>query len=270
MKAMTQRLGAALDGLSVLGPGLAGWTQTSEILSGRRVYERRPTIIPPAESLPPAERRRAGRVVNLALAAGQEATANAVVDIASLNTVFASSGADNINCHEILQTLCSEDRRVSPTRFHNSVHNVTAGYWSISTRDTAPYSVVCAYDGSFAAGLLEALSQVVTGQTDVLLVAYDIDYPMPLQERRPMSDAYAVALLLRPNRTPLSMATLLISLSTEPADRLQSTELEALRCNIPAARSLPLLACIAGSTSGLTHLDYLAPLSLAIAVTLCR
>ena len=60
------------------------------------------------------------------------------------------------------------------------------------------YTMVSAYDGSFSAGLMEALSLVATGQCPVMLVAYDTDYPTPLREKRPIGDAFAVALLLRP------------------------------------------------------------------------
>ena len=260
-------LPVALDGVSILGPGLNDWAEACEILTGVRAYECRPTLIPLADSLPPAERRRTGRVVNLALAAGFAATADSGTDVTGLCTVFASSGADSNNCHEILNTLASADRQLSPTRFHNSVHNVTAGYWSIATRDTAPYTVVCAYDGSFAAGLLEAWALVNTRHCDVLLVAYDVDYPPPLRAKRPIPDACGVALLLRPQRTSKTLAILALALSAESPDVLGSPPLEALRVSVPAARSLPLLTLLANHGSGVTHLEYLLPHSLAVTVT---
>ena len=219
--------------------------------------------------LPPAERRRAVRVVNLALAVGYEATADAEIDLAVLPTVFASSGGDSYNCHELLQTLATADRQVSPTRFHNAVHNATAGYWSISARDTASYTMVCAYDGSFAAGLLEALSLVATDQVKVMLVAYDMDYPSPLREKRPITDAFAVALLLRPIPAPGSLARVACSLSSESPTIMRRPEFESLRLSAPAARALPLLEIIASGRPGATNLEYLDNLSLSAVVTPC-
>ena len=99
-------------------------------------------------------------MVKLALAAGLEATRQAGADPAQLPAIFTSSGGDGQNCHEICQALASAERQLSPTRFHNSVHNAAAGYWSIATGATPASNALCAYDASFAAGLLEALTQV--------------------------------------------------------------------------------------------------------------
>lgn len=253
---MNGTLNAALDSIGLLGPGLCDWSQARAVLRGEQDYAPQPTLIPAAMSLPAAERRRSGRVVHLALAAGQQATAGSGTDLAALTTVFASSAADSDNCHEILQTLASADRQLSPTRFHNSVHNVTAGYWSIATHDLAPYTVVCAYDGSFAAGLLEALSLVATGMQDVLLVAYDVDYPTPLREKRPIGAAIAVALLLRPRAGPRSLGMLAASFATAPVTTMASAWLESLRLSAPAARALPLLERIAAERAGASALEY--------------
>jgi hypothetical protein len=46
--------------------------------------------------------------------------------------------------------------------------------------------------------------------------------------------------------------------------------LDSLRRTVPAARSLPLLAQLAGGTGGTVVLDYLADLRLAVAVSPCR
>jgi len=267
---MSGSLAAALDSIGLLGPGLGGWPQARAVLRGEQVYAPQPTLIPAPTTLPAAERRRSGRVVHLALAVGQEATAGSGTDLTALSTVFASSGADSNNCHEILQTLASADRQLSPTRFHNSVHNVTAGYWSIATRDRAPYTVVCAYDGSFAAGLLEALSLVASSASTVLLVSYDVDYPSPLREKRPIGDAFAVALLLRPRAGPRSVGMLAASFSAAAADGMVTTGLEALRRSAPAARALPLLERVAAERPGASALEYPGSGSLWVEYLPCR
>jgi hypothetical protein len=247
-----------------------GWAQAQEILRGSAPYQPQPTLIRTSLTLPPAERRRAVRVVNLALAVGHEATAGVEVDLTSLPTVFASSVGDSTNCHELLQTLATPDRQVSPTRFHNSVHNVAAGYWSIATADTASYTMVSAYDGSFAAGLIEALSLVATSGRRVMLVAYDLDYPSPLREKRPIADAFAVAFLLQPTGASGSLGHLACSFSGEPAPAMDRPELESLRLSAPAARVLPLLELIACGRPGVAGLEYLDDLSLAAVVSPCH
>ena len=262
-------MAADIVAIGLLGPGINDWPQGRAQLRGTEPYLPRPTVVPISTALPPAERRRAVRIVNLALAVAHEATVSAEVDLTDLPTVFASSVSDTNNCHELLQTLATADRQVSPTRFHNSVHNVTAGYWSIATRDTASYTTVCAYDGSFAAGLVEALSLAVTDKRKVMLVAYDIEYPTPLREKRPIIDAFAVALLLHPASAAGSLARLSCSFSTQPVAKLHRPAFETLRVSAPAARALPLLEFIATGQPGIANLEYLDNFSLAATITPC-
>lgn len=269
MSSAALSIAAEIEAVGLLGPGINGWPQGRAVLRGTAPYVPEPALIPVSTTLPPAERRRAVRVVNLALAVGHEATVAAEIDLTALPTVFASSVSDTSNCHELLQTLASADRQVSPTRFHNSVHNVTAGYWSIATGDTASYTMVSAYDGSFAAGLVEALSLVATDQSRVMLVAYDIEYPSPLREKRPIADAFAVALLLRPTPAPGSLARLSCSFSNESATPMRRPELESLRLSAPAARALSLLELIAFGQPGVTNLEYLDNLSLSASIGSC-
>jgi hypothetical protein len=174
-------------------------------------------VLPPPAILPPAERRRASRVVRLTLAIGLEAAAHAGADVGTLATVFAASGADGHNCHALCEQLASDDRQISPTRFHNSVHNAAAGYWGIATGSMAPCQVLCAFDASFGAGLLDALGQVVVDQQPTLLIAYDSEYPEPLHSKRPVPDCAGVALLLTPAGSRRSLARITVTPTTEPA-----------------------------------------------------
>ncbi|MGH8142207.1 MAG: beta-ketoacyl synthase chain length factor, partial [Steroidobacteraceae bacterium] len=125
-------LAACVQGVGVLGPGLPGWDAAAAVLRASRSYQRTGTVIPALAVLQPAERRRAGRVVRMALTIGAEAIVHAGADASRLPSVFASSGGDGDNCHEICEALAGSERLISPTRFHNSVHNAASGYWSIA------------------------------------------------------------------------------------------------------------------------------------------
>jgi hypothetical protein len=225
--------------------------------------------LPALACLPPAERRRTGRVVRLALSVGLEATARAGADAATLPAVFSSSGGDGENCHEICQVLAGAERQISPTRFHNSVHNAASGYWGIATGATAASNALCACDASFAAGLLEALVQLRIEETAVLLIAYDADHPEPMRTVRPIPDAFAVALLLTPSQRRESLAQLTAHLSADPAELFSEAPLEALRARVPAARSLPLLRRIARRERAAVVVDYLERQRLALEVSPC-
>ncbi|MDP1682546.1 MAG: beta-ketoacyl synthase chain length factor, partial [Burkholderiales bacterium] len=190
-------------------------------------------------------------------------------DAASLPSVFSSSGGDGENCHAICEMLASDDRQISPTRFHNSVHNAAAGYWSIATGAMTTSSVLCAFDACFGAGLLEALTQVVVDDTRCVLLACDTAYPEPLYSVRPIPDAFGIALVLAPQHSAQALAKISVSLTEASADQLDDAALESLRISIPAARGLPLLRAIALRQDQHVMLDYLDSTRLAVDITLC-
>lgn len=262
-------LSAHIDGISVIGPGFADWPAAEAVLAGRAVYVPAPTVVPLPLSLPAAERRRTGHLVRLAIANGLEGAARAGLAVAPLATVFSSSGADGDNCHEICQTLAGAERQLSPTRFHNSVHNVPAGYWSIATGSMAPSTTLCAYDASFAAGLLEALTQVVILNRAVLLISCDAGYPWPLHEKRPIPDSFGTAMALVPERSERSIARLSAWIDRGDIDTLDVAGLEQVRQGTPAGRALPLLALLARRVAGTVTLEYLGATGLCSKVQPC-
>ena len=266
---MAKSLTAWIDGIGLLAPGLPDWSTGAPVLAGHQAYVAAPSVLPAPALLPPAERRRSSRLVRLALAVGLEAVAHAGADAGTLATVFSASSGDGHNCHALCETLASADRQVSPTRFHNSVHNTAAGYWGIATGAMAPCQVLCAYDASFAAGLLEALVQVATTGKPVLLVAYDAEYPQPMHALRPIPDAAGIALLLRPQAGVRSLARLDAALAEAPATVLGDPAQDALRLSNPALRGLPLLERLAAGRAGTATLEYLTPLGLAVQVAPC-
>jgi len=259
-----------IDGIGLIGPGLSDWLSGRAILALPASYQYQKAVLPVPATLPPAERRRCGPIVKLSLAVGYQAAAAAGLDVSVLPTVFSASGGDGGNCHEICAMLASSDRQISPTRFHNSVHNAAAGYWSIATGAMAPSSVLCAYDGSFGAGLLEALVQAVIDQVATLLIAGDSTYPEPLRTTRPIADEFGVGLVLAPQSSEKTLAKITVRQTSDPADLLEVPLLEQLRATIPAARSLPLLRAIANRETARVVIDYLDNCRLAIEVVPCR
>ncbi|MDQ7988574.1 MAG: beta-ketoacyl synthase chain length factor [Candidatus Dactylopiibacterium sp.] len=255
-----------LAGIGMFGPALAGWEQGRAVLASDAPFVPAPAPLPPAEALPPAERRRIGVPVKLSMAIGFEAIRQAGADASRLANVFSSTGGDCDNCSAILEVLATEERAVSPTRFHNSVHNAPAGYWSIATHCMAASTSLCAYDATFAAGLLNAAGQVAASGEPCLLMAYDTAYPEPLYSIRPIPHPFGVALLLTADAASGPLASLRLDLTADAPDTLTDAELEALRRSVPAARALPLLRRLARGERGRVVIDYFDDLALAIEV----
>lgn len=263
------RLGAYVDGVGVLGPGLPDWRAAARILRDADAYRPSASELPAPSILPIAGRRRTGRIVWLALAVALEAVRSAEVDPAQLPSVFTSSGGDSENFHEICTALAAPSREMSPTRFTNSVHNLVAGYWSIAVGAMRASQTLCAYDASFAAGLLEALVGVAIGQEPLLLVAYDAPYPQPLHAARPLTAEFGVALVLAPRPSVRSIARIEATIAAGAAQPLDDAPLEALRRGVPAARSLPLLASLASESPRVTTVEYLDATALRVEVQPC-
>lgn len=260
-----------VEGVGLLGPGLDSWEQGREVLAGRAEYQPAPTRMRVCDMLPAAERRRAGVPIKLALAVGLEAFQQAGRETGTVATVFTSSGGDNDNVHAINTILATAPHEVSPTRFHNSVHNAAAGYWCIAAGSREPSTSLCAHDASFAAGLLESAVQVAVDQAIVALIAYDHPYPEPLHTVRPITAAFGLALLLTPEKSERSLALLELDWqSGRPGETLmQEPALEALRLGVPVARGLPLLAALAGQMPAQIDIAYLAGGQLSVKVSPC-
>jgi hypothetical protein len=266
---MTSTLIAYIEGIGLIGPGLNDWASGSKVLAGLKPYQSAKTVIPVPELLPAAERRRASDIVKLTLATSLDALSQTGLTDSNLPSVFSFSNGDGLNCHSICEMLASDDREISPTRFHNSVHNAAAGYWSIATKTMATSSVLCAFDASFGAGLLDALTQVVVEGTSCILMASDTPYPEPMFSKRPIPDNSGIALVLAAEKSKQTVAQMTVSITHEPAGRFDDAALENLRTSLPSMRGLPLLQLIASQQGGHVVLDYLDDLRLAVEVKSC-
>jgi hypothetical protein len=259
-------------GVGLVGPGLPSWQEARGVLSAEAAYVPAPAVVPPPDRLPPAERRRAGAAIRIALAAAEAACSDAQAQPRALATVFASSSGDGANCHALCETLASPqpaDRLVSPTRFTNSVHNAAAGYWHITAESQQASTSVCAYDDSFGAGLVAALAHIAVQRTPLLLVASDTPYPEPLHAARPLPDTMGVALVLAPadaaeGAQARLAVELLPSVQAGPVTGCRARGLEDLRRSVPAARALPLLEAIARREPGCIVIPASAQMALRI------
>ena len=236
-------------GVGVAAPGLPDWPSAQAVLRGEAPYASAATVVPAPQRLPATERRRAGVIIKVSINVADEALAQSGLT-ADMPTVFSASEGDGKNCHELCEALASSDRALSPTRFTNSVHNAAAGYWHIATHSMAASTSICAFDASFAAGLMEAALQASTGQQPVLLVVADQPYPQPLHGTRPLMDACGVAMVLSGAPSPNAIATMTLSLDAEAQPTVcTQAALEAVALALPAARGLALLERLAMSKS---------------------
>ncbi len=240
--------------IGMAAPGLPSWAEAQAVLRGESPYhaEELPRYAP--SLLPSNERRRTTPVGRLAFQSAEEAIGVVNGEASHLASVFASSGGDTDIVCKICTALATEERLVSPTNFHNSVHNAAAGYWSIATGSHGASTSLSAYDGSYVAGLLEAAVLALGEDVDVLLVGYDVQVSEPLHDKRPIDDPFTSALILTADieNAPWRLR---LSLSHEGDETvMENAALEALRQNNPSARALPLLQVLAAPQGGAVSL----------------
>lgn len=169
---------ARIEGIGFWAAGLPSWQAALDHVADG---------VPPGEPgkpsprlLAPNERRRAPPSVAVALEVALAACEAAGRDPATLPSVFTSTHGDLAITDYMCATLAEDPRAISPTKFHNSVHNAAAGYWTIGAGCQRPATALSAFHGSFAQGLLEALVQLACGDEAVLLAAYDTAGTGPL------------------------------------------------------------------------------------------
>lgn len=216
--------------------------------------------------LPPNERRRCSATARWALTVGGEALEAAGVAPEDTAVVFASCSGDGMITHQICEGLAAQPPQMSPTRFHNSVHNAPAGYWSIFAHSRAPSTTLCGYDFSFAVGLLEAAAQVVVEQRPVLLVNYDLPYPEPMRALWTVARPFAAALLLVPKATESLACRLHVKVAAGAAETEWPQSLPPELANNPAAQALRVLALAARDARGHVRLPYFGASHLAVEV----
>ncbi len=240
-----------LEAISIAAPGMPDWHSAQCILRGESEWIASELPIYQPSLLPPNERRRASPTVRMAFRVAEAATQASSISASALATVFTSADGDLAIAHRICAALAETQRFISPTDFHNSVHNAAAGYWSIASQARGPSTAIAAFDDSFAVGLMEAISMVVVEQLPTLLVAYDVPGPAPLLDKRPVQNAIGVALILTPQRTANTLMQMSIDCTGDAAvTPMQPAALEVLRVGNPAGRALPLLQLLAYGRAG--------------------
>jgi hypothetical protein len=253
-----------VEGVGVWSPTLAGFDMLRARLAGAAADT--PVARPPAQRLPATERRRASASVLLAVEVATQAVAMSGRDAATLACVFASAYGDLAITDYLCATLARAPGELSPTRFHHSVHNAPAGYWTIATGCRAPSSAVSAGHASVGAGLLEAATLACAEQRPVLLVCSDTAGRGPLGDRIGCRHDVGAALVLSPQPGPSSLARLTLTLAndscTPPSPPIDCT---GDMSGNPSAIALSLLASLAAG-GGERVLPAAAQLALRIRV----
>ncbi len=233
-----------LAGVGIWSERFADWEQFAAVVRGHPV-EAQPK--PLAERIPARDRRRAPMFVRMGVEVMDQACRMAAVEASSVATVFGSSLGDVEITDYMCSTVADEPRSLSPTRFHNSVHNACTGYWSIAAGSHCSANAVSAYEHSPAIALLEGAIQAIEERVAVLVAFQEMRATHAFESIFPAREPLAVALLLMPEQfcaQPLGTLSLKLEHGWRPAGRAAPPPIPGLAGNFAASTLELLIAAV--------------------------
>jgi len=150
---------------------------------------------PEAAVLEGALRRRATPLTRLSIEALSQAVLMAGADLATIATVWGTAHGEHTPAIKMLKMMKTGEGRVSPTQFHNSVHNTAGGYASITSNNTSGSTTLTGGSELLGAALLEAICRIDETREEVAVVLGDERLQSPFELGAPTADlAYALVL----------------------------------------------------------------------------
>jgi len=256
-----QTMHCSIKAIGGWGKNFTNWQELSELLTTGRTQEN--TAASPKPGIIPAnERRRAPLPVKLAVESSWQATQAAGIAPNELACVFVSGIGDTQLTDYMCKVLATENMQLSPTKFHNSVHNAAAGYWTISTGCMKAANSVAGFNESVPLALLEAVTQCIQEHIPMLITFYDAPSSEVLKPLLKNEQAFAISLVIEPlesnvdssSNDDVSLAVEVLSESCEWPALSMETELRECYETNPVARILSLLNAIAAKTSNTVKL----------------
>lgn len=250
-------LGCKIVSVGAWGDGFHNWQDLQDRLQGK-VPDVADLPGPKPEVIPANERRRAPLPVRLAVESSWQAAQAANIDPADLNCVFVSALGDTQLTDYMCRVLAGETKMLSPTKFHNSVHNAAAGYWTISAGCRKPANSIAGFAESVPLALLEAITQCVFEQRPTLITFYDAPVSDVLQGLLRNRQPFAVSMVIAPLDSTARGAELQAQVIEQNCDwPVLDLDCVLQRCydTNPTARILALLHSITMTYSGSESLD---------------
>lgn len=263
-------------GVGAWGSSFRNWQELKSLLESKQenIHEEKG---PKPEVIPANERRRAPLPVKLAVETSWQAVQDSPFEAADLASVFVSGIGDTQLTDYMCKTLATEQKALSPTKFHNSVHNAAAGYWTISTNCMQAANSVAGFQQSVGLTLLEALIQSQSDEKPVLITFYDAPSSQVLLELLDNDTAFSASIVIAPSSLKLNkgeskkLSINLANNSLQPETwKSGVASLDHCFDVNPAAKILPVLALLTADSDTLPqHVNLTVSPQSYLQVTAC-
>ena len=235
-------------GLGIWSPFFANW---EDFRHGVETGHWRSDVELQPRLMPSRERRRAPQFVKMAVEVMNQACDMATAEPNDVATVFSSVMGDMEITDYLCRELSNTPKFVSPTKFHNAVHNAAPGYWSITTDAFSAGNAISAFEYTPTMALLEACIQAAEEDQPVLLVTQELTAPQPLMIACPSEQPFSAGLLIAPpgrSNKPLYSLEFIIE-TTQCQWPSLSKDLDQFLGTNMSARLLPLLSKLVSLTN---------------------
>jgi Beta-ketoacyl synthase, N-terminal domain len=118
-------------------------------------------------------RRRASPLTRISVDVFDQATLAAGIDAAAIPTIWATAHGEHGNAIKLLKMMLRGDGKLSPTHFHNSVHNTPSAYASIAGGNASPSTTLTGGPELVASSILEALCHLDAGAPEIAVIVAD-------------------------------------------------------------------------------------------------
>lgn len=150
---------------------------------------------PPAKMLEGALRRRASLLTRMSVEVFEQALSASSIDSATIPSIWATAHGEHDTAIKLLKMMRRGDGKLSPTHFHNSVHNTPSGYASIAASNGTASTTLTGGPGLVSSSLLEAFCLLDAGASEVVVVLADEPLKAPF-DREDMQTPLALAFYL--------------------------------------------------------------------------
>lgn len=194
-------------------------------------------------------RRRASPLTRISVDVFDQATRSAAVDSATIPTIWATAHGEHGTAIKLLKMMLRGEGKVSPTHFHNSVHNTPSAYASIAAANASASTTLTGGPELVSSAILEAFCHLDGGTPEIAVVLGDEPLHEPF-DRPDMQAPLAIAFVFASE--PAGASFKLSNLRREP---LPSTKPHERLGGLYVSAGLPLLEHVVTRRPGAIPLE---------------
>jgi hypothetical protein len=194
-------------------------------------------------------RRRASALTRISVEVFDQATRAAGVDPSTIPTIWATAHGEHGTAIKLLKMMVRGEGKVSPTHFHNSVHNTPSAYASIAVGNGSASTTLTGGPELVSSAILEAFCHLDAGTPEVVVVLGDEPLHAPF-DRGDMQEPLAISFVFAsdPERASFKLSNL-------RRERLPSIKPHERLGGLYVSAGLPLLEHVVSRRPGTIPLE---------------